>query len=198
MRKFSLLIAGLLITFNGFSQAMLTFDATQAINAAKEIAVQKINSELSKVMAGDISGVLETTDKLVNLTENYQEELKKINPFILKSENVKYLFEIQSNITMLYGKNVYRYDRNFTSEERKVYRKTLKAILEDSFRELENLDVLLEEDFYAMSDGERINILGSIEDRLRNHEKDMIEMEKFGKTFYNAAERVKGGNRYIK
>jgi len=198
MRKLGLFFAGLLLSINGFSQAMLTFDATQAINAAKEIAVQKINSELNKVMAGDISGVLETTDKLVNLTENYQEELKKINPFILKSENVRYLFEIQANITKLYGQNVYRWDRNFTPDERKVYRKTLKSILEKSFRELENLDVLLEEDFYAMSDGERISILEGIESRLNEHQMDMVAMERFGKRYYNNVERIKGGNRYLK
>lgn len=198
MKKLNLFIIAMMVSLGGFSQAMLTFDATQAINAAKEIAVQKIQSELNKVMAGDISGVLETTDKLVNLTENYQEELKKINPFILKSENVRYLFDIQANITKLYGKNVYRWDRNFTTEERKAYRKTLKSILEKSFRELENLDVVLQENFYAMSDGERINILGGIEDRLREHEKDMLAMEQFGRRYYNNVEKAKGGTRYIK
>ncbi len=121
-------------------------------------AQKVVENQLSKLKLSEIS---DWVNKQKELYKDYFDELKKVKTAIIYYHKVKDLIEDQAALVKEYKSAwaVFRQDKNFTREELKFIEGVYNGILNESLKNLEQFQLVINSFTTQMSDAKRIEII---------------------------------------
>lgn len=135
-------------------------------------AQKVVENKMSELKLNEISGWVEKQRKLY---DDYYEELWKIKGAISTYNKVKSILDKQVKITTEYSKafSIAKQDKNFTASEVSYIDKVYQGILNESFKNLEELQLVISAFRTQMSDAKRLEIIQKVSVQMEQNLSDL-------------------------
>jgi len=152
-------------------------------------AQKAIENEMSKLKLDEISGWVEKQRKLY---ADYFDELNKVKSAISTYHRVKDIIEKQGSIMNEYKSawNLFKQDKNFTTDEVSYIGKVYNGILDESIKNLDQVFLAVNAFTTQMTDAKRIELINNAADKVDENLHDLRQFNDQNKmlSFQRAAE----------
>ena len=152
-------------------------------------AQKAIENEMSKLKLDEISGWVEKQRKLY---ADYFDELNKVKSAISTYHRVKDIIEKQGSIMNEYKSawNLFKQDKNFTTDEVSYIGKVYNGILDESIKNLDQVFLAVNAFTTQMTDAQRIELINNAADKVDENLHDLRQFNDQNKmlSFQRAAE----------
>lgn len=179
------------------SAQLVVSDPTNSALLAKSNGIQAVIQTMTQTSIDKIGDLGKITKDLYNVSKEYQDELKIVSSFVSKTSAVNDIFKKQKQVVDLYATEVMKYDKNLDSNQKKIYRNSMKQGVARSLGYLSDLDVVITSNFSKMSDGERIRLIEDINRKMTKEYEGMSSVTRYFKKVYNLVEVKNNTNKYI-
>ena len=135
-------------------------------------AQKVLENEMSKLKLTEIS---DWASKQKELYANYFDELRKVKTIISSYQSVKEIIKKQVQIVQEYKKafNLSKQDKNFTVDELNYMQKVYTGILEESLKNIDQLNLVINAFATQMSDAKRLEIIHQAGDNMERNLNDL-------------------------
>jgi len=146
-------------------------------------AQKVLENKLSELKLKEIA---EWTEKHRKLYEEYYDELWKIKNILATYQRVRYVMDKQTRLVQEFKRawNLVRQDKNFSEKEIDYLHRVYSGILQESIRNLEQLQVVINSFTTQMSDAQRLQIISLAGNRI---EKNLIDLLEFNKNVFQVS-----------
>jgi hypothetical protein len=138
-------------------------------------AQKTVENTMSKLKLKEIS---DWTDKQRALYKDYFDELYKVKTMLVYYKRVREIMELQVRIVNAYKRSweVVRRDKHFTADEQDYMKQVYGGILEESMKNVERIEILVNSFRTQMSDAKRLELIEAV---ARDMETNYHDLNKF-------------------
>ncbi|MDQ0107466.1 putative PurR-regulated permease PerM [Chitinophaga terrae (ex Kim and Jung 2007)] len=133
---------------------------------------KQIENQLSRLKLEQIA---EWTEKTRKIYDDYFKELWKVKNLITTYKKVRDVIEKQSSVVNEYKRawNLLKADHNFSSEEMQYIYKVYSGILDESIKNVSELNLVINSFLTQMSDAQRLSIISQVSERIYKNLADL-------------------------
>lgn len=193
MKKSSVIILIALLSVLPCSQTMAQLPILEIIKAgitkvikAVDLQVQRLQNKTvwlqnaQKVIENEMSKLKLTeigdwANKQKELYSNYFEELWKVKQVIRTYQSVKEIIAKQVQIVKEYSRafNLSKQDKNFTAEELQYMQKVYTGILNESIKNIDQIQLVINAFATQMTDAKRLELIQTADDNMEQNLSDL-------------------------
>ena len=137
-------------------------------------AEKTLENEMSKLKLKEIG---DWASRQKELYAKYFDELWKVKNALQTYQNVKDIVNKQLQLVKEYAHafNISKQDKNFSPEEIEYMREVYSGILQESLKNIEQVDLVITSFATQMSDAERLNVIHRASDKMDQNLSDLRE-----------------------
>lgn len=147
----------------------------------KTIGLQNTQKALENTLTKlKLDNITEWVEKHRNLYKDYYDELYKVKTIITYYKRIKTIAEMQVKIMEEYkwAWNLFKQDDNFTEAELDYMAKVYSGLLDQSVKNIDQIDLVVNSFVTQMSDAKRLQIINTTADQVEANYYDLIKFNR--------------------
>ncbi len=144
----------------------------------KTIGLQNTQKALENTLTKlKLDNITEWVEKHRNLYKDYYDELYKVKTIITYYKRIKTIAEMQVKIMDEYNWawNLFKQDDNFTTDELDYMAKVYSGLLDQSVKNIDQIDLVVNSFVTQMSDAKRLQIINTTADQVEANYHNLIK-----------------------